>query len=122
MAIKKIGLAWIAVSDFKKAEQFFVHTLGLKVNNKSAEYGWLELTGVNGGAVLGVGQCMEDNKAGANAVITFTVDDIEETREELKNKGVVTSEVMEVPGHVKLANFKDHDGNLFQLAEEISKK
>lgn len=122
MAIKKIGLSWITISDFKKSEYFFVNTLGLKVLNKSPEYGWLELTGVNGGAVLGVGQCMEDNKAGSNAVVTFTVDDIEETKENLENKGVKVSEIMEVPGHVKLANFADHDGNLFQLAEEITKK
>jgi len=121
MAIKKIGLSWIAVSDFKKSEDFFVRILGLKVNNKSSEYGWLELTGMNGGAVLGVGEAMEQDKAGSNAVITFTVDNIEDTKQGLEDKGVKVSEVMEVPGHVKLANFVDYDGNMFQLAEEITK-
>jgi len=122
MAIKKIGLSWIAVSDFKKAEQFFVHTLGLKIKEKSTEYGWLELTGINGGSILGVGEAMEHDKAGSNAVVTFTVDDIEDTREDLKNKGINVSEIMEVPGNIKLANFMDNDGNLFQLAEENTQK
>ena len=30
MAIKKVGLSWFAVSCFKKAEQFYVYTLGFE--------------------------------------------------------------------------------------------
>lgn len=122
MAVKKIGLAWINVSDIKKSEQFFVDTLGLKLNEKSDEYGWMELTGVNGGGVLGVGKAMHKDDVGTNAVITFTVDNIEDTIKDLKKKGVNVGEVMEIPGHVKLANFADNDGNLFQLAEMVANK
>ena len=109
----------ITVADFKKAEKFFIETLGLKLKNKAPEYGWLELSGTEGGGVLGVGQCMGDQKAGVNAVVTFSVDDIEKTIKDLKSKGVSVGEIMEVPGHVKLATFSDPDGNEFQLAQEL---
>lgn len=120
MAVKKIGLSWIAVSNFQKSEQFFLDTLDLKLANKSDEYGWMELTGANGGGVLGVGEQTSEYKSGQNAVVTFVVDDIEDTKETLIKKGVKVSEIMEVPGHVLLANFTDPDGNEFQLAEELT--
>lgn len=64
---------------------------------------------------------MKDEEAGANVVVTFTVDNIEQPKEDFLNKGITVSEIMEVLGHVKLANFADEDGNSFQLAEEIKK-
>lgn len=122
MAVKKVGLSWINVSDIKKAEEFFVDTLGLKLNEKSDEYGWMELSGTNGGGTFGVGKAMQEEDVGTNAVVTFTVDNIEETVKDLKKKGVNVGEIMEIPGHVKLANFADNDGNLFQLAEMVTNK
>ena len=121
MAIKKIGLVWISVSDYKKSEKFFVETLGLQLKNKDVEHGWLEVAGSEDGSILGIGQSQADDAwdPGINAIITFTVDDIEKTIDDLKNKGVTVGEIMEVPGHVKLATFTDNDGNQFQLAQEF---
>lgn len=36
---------------------------GLKVLNESPEHGWMELSGVNGGSVLGVGQMYERRRS-----------------------------------------------------------
>jgi len=125
MAIKSIELAWISVNDMKKAKTFFADKLGLNITANSPEYGWLEFCGKNGGASLGVGQCAPecDLKPGQNAVVTFTVDDIEKTKADLKAKGVtIVGDVMEVPGHVKLLYIKDEDGNLFHLAQPLNEQ
>jgi predicted enzyme related to lactoylglutathione lyase len=127
MAIKRIDLAWITVSDIKKAQKFFVDTLGLGQENFTPEHNWLEVKGKLGGMGLGVGATADAEsehftmKPGQNAVVTFTVDDIVKTMKELQAKGVkFIDEIMEVPGHVKMVSFVDSDNNMFQLVEDIS--
>lgn len=126
MAIKKIELAWITVSDFSKAKSFFVDTLGLEIFSGSQEYNWLELRGKDGGMLLGVGASSDKAecaiKPGQNAVMAMTVDDIVTTKAELEAKGVVFhGDIIEVPGIVKMALFTDHDGNKFQLVQNLDK-
>lgn len=121
MAIKRVSLSWIGVSDFAKAQDFFVKTLGLKVSEKQEEYKWLELQGKDGGAVLGVGQANPSMgmPAGVNAVVTFVVDDYEKSKKELEVKGIqFFGEVAGCPGVPRMICFKDPDGNMFQLVEE----
>lgn len=123
MAIKSMSLAWISTADIKKAKTFFTEKLGLQITTDSAEYGWLELQGKNGGMALGVGTSTPECpiQAGQNAVMTFDVDDIVETKKELESKGVkFLGDIQEVPGHVKLATFTDEDANVFQLAQVLS--
>jgi predicted enzyme related to lactoylglutathione lyase len=125
--IKKMGMAWVTVSDLAKAQKFFVDTLGLKLSPGSApEWGWLEIgCNDNGGLMIGVAQQNEhDNmKPGSNAVITMTVDNLVEVKQQLEAKGVrFSGEIMIVPGHVKLATFADPDGNVFQLVQELGSK
>ena len=125
MAVKKIALSWVTVADIEKAKAFFHDKCGLEVTGGSApEYGWLELVGKEGGMTLGVGKANADcqGKAGVNAVVTMLVDDIVKTKKEMEAKGVVfIGDIMEVPGHVKMATFVDPDNNTFQLVEEIEK-
>lgn len=122
MAIRGIELAWISVTDMKRAKSFFVDKLGLKINADTPEYGWMEFEGKDGGCLLGVGSGSghPDLKAGHNAVVTFTVDDIEKTKAELARKGVtIVGEIIEVPGHVKMLFIKDEDGNFFQVCQSL---
>jgi len=124
MAIKSMSLAWVTASDIKKAKAFFADTLGLDLTTDSAEHGWLELKGKDGGFTLGVGMSSPEcpSKAGQNAVVCLDVDNVEETKKDLESKGVkFLGDIQEVPGHVKLALFADEDGNLFQLAQCLSK-
>jgi predicted enzyme related to lactoylglutathione lyase len=121
--LKSSGLTWIAVSDFKKARKFFTETLGLKEQTCAEEWGWLELQGQDGGSTIGVAQASDELPAGANGVITFTVDDLESTIADFKKKNVqLIGEVMEVPGHVKLQMFADADGNKFQIVQCLESK
>ncbi len=121
--IKSMKLSWIATADIQKSKKFFIETLGLEIKNDTAEYGWMELQGHEGGMYLGVGQAQPehpDEKPGMNAVVTMTVDDIVAAKKTLEAKGVrFIDEIIEVPGHVKMVTFVDPDGNRFQLVQEL---
>lgn len=123
--IKSMDLAWITVSDFQRAKTFYTETLGLTLRSGAPEYSWMELVGKDGGMALGVGgDCGTDQnpvKPGQNAVMTMTVDDIVATKAALEAKGVqFFGDIIEVPGHVKMALFADPDGNKLQLVQMLS--
>lgn len=124
MIAKRQDLSWITVSDVRKAKNFFVEHLGLVVRADSAEYGWVELVAKEGGAALGIGQCTPEYsevKPGDNAIITFTVDDIQAIKEEFTKKGItLIGDIVEVPGHVKMLFFTDFDGNKFQVVQVLN--
>lgn len=121
MKIKGIHLAWIVVKDLKAAIEFYTKTVGLTLRDQSPEYGWAELSGPDG-SMLGVAQENPhmEIEAGKNAVVTITVDDIEETRKFLLKQGAnMIGEIMEVPGHVKMQTFTDADGNMMQMVQKL---
>lgn len=116
-------LGWVVSNDPAKAQKFFSETLGLTLTSSSPEWGWYEFTGKEGGFTLGVGGSSDHNpiKAGQNAVISMNVDNVEQAVQVLKERGVnVVGDIMTVPGHVKIATFKDLDDNIFQLVECLS--
>lgn len=117
--VKSSNLSWIVVSDIKKARDFFSKSIGLKEKVFSEEHGWAEFEGeAEGGAVLGVALENSELMAGKNAVITFTVENLEASIKKFREKGVrLIGDVLEVPGHCKMQTFQDDDGNLFQIVE-----
>lgn len=133
MAIQKIELIWITVSDLKKSVTFFTQTLGLSVHQLSEEFGWAEVVGKDGGCLLGIARkesdepthcsCCGDNKqktpmSEQNAIVAFTVDDLDKTIAELKKAGVnFIDEILEIPEGPRMITFVDFDGNKFQLVE-----
>ena len=124
MNIKRMDMAWITVSDAKQAKAFFCDILGLKLSSEAPEHGWMELVGHEGGATLGVGKACKDTapdvKPGQNAVMTMTVDDIVAMKQMLEAKGVkFLGDIIEVPGHVKMALFCDADNNKFQIVQML---
>jgi predicted enzyme related to lactoylglutathione lyase len=126
MRTKSIELAWIVVKDFKKAVQFYTEVVGLRLTEMNEEWGWAELEGHDGeGMKLGIAQqCVKEEdpiQPGQNAVLTFTVDDLEKESQNLLKLGVkLIGPINEVPGHVKLQTVRDTEGNYFQLVEKIS--
>ncbi len=115
-------LAWIVVTDLDKAVRFFTEVVGLKLLTRADEWGWAELGGEDGGSELGIALAgMETHvKPGQNAIMTFTVADILQSKSEMSKKGVkLIGDIIEVPGHVKMQYFQDGDGNLFQLVQQL---
>lgn len=121
--INKSELIWITTSDIKKARSFFEDTLGMRVMASDDNYGWLELQGNQGGCTLGVGNDSGYSpiKPGSNAVVTLSVDNIEQSKAALEAKGVrFIGEILEIPEHVKMALFVDFDNNHFQLVQKLN--
>jgi|DEB19_MinimDraft_3_1074340.scaffolds.fasta_scaffold49308_3 predicted enzyme related to lactoylglutathione lyase len=127
MKIKNIGLAWVTTADITKAKDFFANILELEVTADSQEHGWLEFKAADSSFLLGVGQVKPDDEnspvmPGYNAVVTFTVDDIVAAKKELEAKEVDIYDIVEVPGHVKMAFMQDPDGNVFQIVQMLEPK
>ena len=121
--VKEIKMSWIVVSDVKAAIKFYEEVVGLQLMEFAAEYGWAEMSGMEGGARLGIAQASseEELEAGQNAVVTFTVENIDTAKAEMAKKGAnFIGDIIEVPGHVKMQTFKDKDGNRFQIVELLS--
>lgn len=122
MKIKSVNLAWIVVKDLKKAIKFYTEVVGLKLMEFHEQFGWAELEGHEGGLRIGLGQMQAKDgiQPGQNAVITLTVDDIEQAIGNMVSKGAkLIGDVEEVPGHVKMQMVVDEDNNHFQLVELI---
>ncbi|HSX14167.1 MAG TPA: VOC family protein [Chlamydiales bacterium] len=120
MKVNEIGLCWIVVKDIKAAVKYYTEVVGLKLAEFNEEYGWAELTGQKDGSRLGIAQesphC--DTKAGQNAVVTFSVDNLDKVKAAMIKKGAqCEGDVIEVPGHVKMQTVVDADGNRFQICE-----
>ncbi len=121
MSVKSIDLAWIVVKDFKKALKFYTEVVGLQLKELNEQHGWAELQGEDG-ARLGIGQChaMNPIQPGQNAVVTFTVEDLEKAKAEMVKKGTIcVGDVLEVPGQVKMQSMQDLDGNQFQIVQTL---
>lgn len=123
--IPSIDMVWICVNDFQKAVKFYSEVVGLEVLQciDNEHMSWAELGDPNGGTQLGITRACSHSPitAGNNAVTTFTVSDIEAAAADLKKKGAkLIGTIQEVPGHVKLQLFVDHDGNNCQLVESLS--
>ena len=122
MQVKEIGLSWIVVKDFKAAVKYYTDVVGLKLMEINEQYGWAELEGFEGGSRLGIAQENSEDpaKAGQNAVMTFTVGNIQKAKEEMIKKGAkCEGDIIEVPGHVKMQTMTDLDGNCFQICEMV---
>jgi len=121
MKVKGIHLSWIVVKDLAKALEFYTQVVGLTVRSHEVEYGWAELSGPDG-SLLGIAQENPhmDQKAGINAILTVSVEDISIAIKQFLEKGAkLVGDVIEVAGHVKMQTFLDVDGNTLQLVETL---
>lgn len=85
----------------------------------SEEWGWAELSGHEGGSLLGIAQESPEMNAGQNAVVTFEVDHLERVIEEMCQKGAkIEGDIIDIPGHVKMQTMVDSDGNRFQMCQK----
>jgi predicted enzyme related to lactoylglutathione lyase len=124
MTIKSIDLIWIVVKDLKKSVAFYAQKLGMKVLSIEEKFGWAELSGQEGGALLGLAQSNSEQSLpiGSNAIMALTVINIEEAKTDFQKKGVSTiGDILEVPGVVKLQMMRDDDGNHFQLVQTLER-
>ncbi|WP_303006632.1 VOC family protein [Romboutsia ilealis] len=124
--IKKIGKITIYVNNQEEAKEFWIEKLDFVIKLErpmGPNMTWLE---------VGPSECefttfilydkkmMLDQKPSANVEhpnVILSTDNIEESYNELKEKGVEVSEIMTMP-YGKMFSFKDQDGNDYLLRED----
>jgi len=113
----EINVSWYQVNDMNAAKKFYGEVLGLK---KTFEMdGWCEFSHADGGPSIGLNQLRAgDDERGATVVLR--VEDLARAQGELSAKGVkFEGEIHEVPGAVRIATFRDPDGNRLQLCQVL---
>ncbi len=113
----------VAVSNMTKAKEFYVNTLGLKVEKDyriDDNNWWVELSLPEGGVAVTLTTHHAHMKPGT-LTLYFATKDIVVANKLLKDKGVQVNEVqndLHGPGSgTKWFNFKDPDGSLIHIEQ-----
>jgi lactoylglutathione lyase len=122
--IKKIALAGVWVSDQDVAREFYVEKLGFELQMDTIMengYRWLEVVPPGGETALTLAKPylgQKDTAIGVFANIVLSCEDILDTCNEMKSKGVkfIEEPNMQEWGMMQ-ALFEDPDGNVFVLVE-----
>ena len=108
----------INVTDFEKAIAWYREAFGFELIYRLDDWKWCELRTPIAGVNVGLGQTDDQTHGGMSA--TFVVADIVAAKAHIESLGVVfDQDIHEIEGMVKLAFFKDPDGNALGLAEHI---
>ena len=108
----------VNVTDFERAIAWYREAFGFELIYKLDDWKWCELSTSIDGVHIGLGQTDDDVRGGMSP--TFQVADIVAAKAHLESVGAVfDADIHEVEGMVKLASFKDPDGNSLGLAESI---
>jgi catechol 2,3-dioxygenase-like lactoylglutathione lyase family enzyme len=100
--------------DMDRAVAFYETTLGLPVSRRAGNE-WAEFQA--GGISLAL-HGTEEASMPPSGTVVFRVEDLDEARWALEQRGVVfDGHESEVPGVARFTTFRDPDGNLLQLIE-----
>lgn len=84
--------------------------------------GWCELRSPVQNVNVGLSEAEKIEARGGNAVLTWGVHDIEESKLKLTTNNVkFDGDILVIPGLTKLLTFFDPDGNCFMLYQDTSK-
>ena len=113
----KVKVSWFGVDDFEGAKKFYGQVLGLQKTFEAQE--WAEFAGAEGEESIGIAANPHAGKE-PGATVVLDVKDIERERKRLESAGVkFEGRTEEIPGIVRLATFRDPDGNRLQLAQAL---
>ena len=127
--VNKFIMFSIAVSDMKKAKEFYAEKLGLEVvtdYRRTDDNWWVTLTPPGGGTSITLARSSSVKKTTQAGTLSFyfSTSDIVAAHKELNEKGVKTNEVKDDlygPGSgVKWFNLDDPDGNQVLVAQTES--
>ncbi len=112
-------VAQVAVTDFQRSVKWYGEKLGFEPDYLVEEMGWGELKTFFPGLTIGLNKS-DEAKRSDNVVLVMNVKDIAAARASLEGQGVAfDGPTEEIPGMVKLATFRDPDGNAFAFAESL---
>jgi len=109
-------LVQLRVADLDRAVEFYTETLGFELERVDRPLKWARIKSGITGVTIGLGEG-EDAKGSGTVSLNFGVGDIDGARRILEARGVVfLGPTQDIPGVVRLADFKDPDGNTIRLA------
>lgn len=109
----------MGVSDLRGAVAWYTKKLGLEKVFAAPEAGWAEVTSPTKKVTFGLNASGKRPDGGMTPVLG--VKDIDKAVAALKRRKVaIEGEIMVVPGMVKLATFRDQDGNRLMLAQSLT--
>ncbi|MGN6792654.1 MAG: VOC family protein [Streptosporangiaceae bacterium] len=117
--ITDIATIGIPVSNQDKALEFFVGTLGFekRLDAKiSDSFRWVTVAAP--GALTSVALIANPN-TGADTGIRFVVPDAEVEYGSMRERGIETGDLLRWPGVPPMFEFKDPDGNKFEIVQEM---
>jgi predicted enzyme related to lactoylglutathione lyase len=107
------------VNDFNRAKKFYEDILGLeKCWDGGEEIGWAEFELPLKGAKLGLNLRKDQDVRKGSGVLTLEAEDIEMAKENLDEKGIETSEIVDMPDMVTYFNIHDTEGNPIQFVAD----
>ena len=127
--VNKFIMISIAVSDMKKAKEFYAEKLGLEVvtdYRRSDDNWWVTLTPPGGGTSITLARSASVKKTTQPGTLSFylSASDIAAAHKELNEKGVKPNEIQDDlygPGSgVKWFNLDDPDGNQVLVVQSES--
>ena len=122
MAISNIKSTTVHVSDQDAAVDFYTNKLGFEKRADEAfgeGYRWIEVAPPGADTVIILAKdygAWDQSRIGKFAGVVFATDNVQQTYEELKSRGVEFTEVPTTqPWGMVQAQFNDQDGNGFVL-------
>jgi lactoylglutathione lyase len=115
--ITDIGTVGIPVSDQDKAVEFFVGTLGFEKRLDARlgdSFRWVTVAAPGASTSVAL---IASPDAGADTGIRFMVPDAEAEHGAMRKRGVEAGDVLRWPGVPAMFEFKDPDGNKFEIVE-----
>jgi len=115
--ITDIGTVGIPVSDQDKALEFFVGTLGFEKQldvRMGESFRWLTVAAPGASTSVAL---IAGPGTGADTGIRFMVPDAEAEHTAMQKRGIEVGELLRWPGVPPMFDFKDPDGNKFEIVE-----
>ena len=117
--ITDIGTVGIPVTDQDKALEFFTGTLGFEKRldmRAGADFRWVTVAAP--GAEVSVA-LIAGHEVGQDTGIRFMVPDAETEHTAMRRRGIEVGELLRWPGVPPMYEFKDMDGNRFEVVEIV---
>ena len=115
----KLELVGVPVTDVDRAKAFYVDQVGFNADHDhvvSDTLRFVQLTPPGSGCSITIGTGISDLEPGSLKGLQLVVDDIEVARDELRGRGVQTSDVNDMPWG-RFIFFSDPDGNSWAIQQ-----
>lgn len=107
------------VKDYERAKKFYSEVMGFEMTwDGGTEIGWGEFALPAKGARLGINLITRGEHRQGSGTLTLEVEDLEKSKNYLESKGIVTTDINDIPDMVSYFNMKDSEGNAIQIVSD----